>query len=145
MSRQSLDERITSLESLIKANQRVHTPIGDSVWLVYNPNDIQVWCSKVDCPHLGRETKVETVTQPLTEEDKKGMDEELLAAIGDSDEISLPVLRVSEPKKGKHTLGIVAAFSTEREATNYIKRYYHKIQNDDTIDRFELCVCEVAV
>jgi len=145
MSDLSLEERIASLESQAARNQRSRTEIEDSVWLVYNPNDIRVWCPKVDCPHLGRETTVETVTQPLSEEDKENMNEEVLAEIGDSDEISLPVLRVSEPKRGKHPLGIVRAFATEREATNYIKRYYRKIQNDDTIDRIELCVCEVAV
>jgi len=145
MSDLSLEERIASLESQIEKNQRSRTEIEDSVWLVYNPNDIRVWCSKVDCPHLGREAKVETVTQPLTEEDKETIDEELLAEIGDSNEISLPVLRVSEPKRAKHPLGILRAFGTEREATIYIKRYYRKIQNDDTIDRIELCVCEVAV
>ena len=77
-------------------------PIQDEIFLVFNPHNIRVWCSKSDCPHLGRESRIEMIQQPLPE----GVDPE-----SDSEKVEVPVVRLSEPKKGRE-LGIIAVFGT---------------------------------
>ena len=146
MSKQDeLIETMMSRISDLEAKQKSRPKIEDSVWLVYNPNDIRVWCPKVDCPHLGRESKVSKVMQPVTEEEKEGLDEEVLSAINDKGEIEVPVVHVSAPKKSTHPLGVVRAFASEREATNYIRDFYRKNRYDPSMQGIELSVCEVEI
>ena len=93
------------MANMVKANNRL--PIEDEIYLVYNPHNIRVWCSKTDCPHLGRESRIDMVKQPVDEGCK---------AMGiETEDIEVPVVPVSEPKNGAHPLGIIAAFGTERK------------------------------
>ena len=39
-----------------------------TIWAVYDPMKTSVWCSKIDCPLLGRETTYDTVKQIENEE-----------------------------------------------------------------------------
>jgi len=123
------------MANMVKANNRL--PIEDEIYLVYNPHNIRVWCSKTDCPHLGRESRIDMVKQPV--------DAEAAAAMGiEEEEIEVPVVRVSEPKNGAHPLGILAAFGTELEATKFVQKYYRS--NKGMLDEgFQLCISKVDV
>jgi len=112
-------------------------PIKDELFLVYNPHNVRVWCSKLDCPHLGRESRIDMVKQPI--------DKEAAEAMGiEEDEVEVPVVRVSEPKNGAHPLGIIAAFGTEREATIFVEKYYRR-NNGLLEESFQLCVSKLLI
>ena len=130
-----LAEMQQQMANMMKSGNRL--PIEDEIYLVYNPHNIRVWCSKTDCPHLGRESRIDMVKQPV--------DSEAAAAMGiEEEEVEVPVVRVSEPKNGAHSLGIIAAFGTEIEATKFIQKYYRR--NKDLLDEgFQLCISKVEV
>jgi hypothetical protein len=118
-------------------------PIKDELYIVYNPHNVQVWCSKVDCPHLGRETKVDVIKQPIEPDLAKAM-----AAVGDEDipeTVEVPVLRVSEPRKNAHALGIMAVFGSELEATQYITKFYKRHRYDGLTDGLNLCIAQIDI
>ena len=117
-------------------------PIEDELFIVYNPHNVQVWCSKVDCPHLGRETKVDMVEQPVDEELAKAMESE-----GEEvpEQVEVPVLRISEPRKNAHALGIMAVFGTQLEATKYIETFYKRHRYDGLAEGLTLCVAQIDI
>ena len=121
------------MANLVKPSNRL--PIEDELYLVYNPHNVRVWCAKSDCPHLGRESRIEMIQQPLPE----GVDPE-----SDSEKVEVPVVRLSEPKNGAHELGIMAVFGTEREATKFVETYYKR--NKHMMEEgFNLCISRVDV
>ena len=123
------------MANMVKSGNRL--PIEDEIYLVYNPHNIRVWCSKTDCPHLGRESRIDMVKQPI--------DSEAAAAMGiEEAEVEVPVVRVSEPRNGAHSLGILAVFGTELEATKFVQKYYR--HNKSMLDEgFQLCISKVEV
>ena len=130
-----LAEMQQHMANMMKSGNRL--PIEDEIYLVYNPHNIRVWCSKTDCPHLGRESRIDMVKQPV--------DSEAAAAMGiEEEEVEVPVVRVSEPKNGAHSLGILAVFGTELEATKFVQKYYR--HNKGMLeDGFQLCISKVEV
>ena len=40
-----------------------------SIWVVYDPSKISVWCSKTDCPLLGREVSYDVMKEEEAEDD----------------------------------------------------------------------------
>ena len=134
---EELAEQLAAMQqqmaNLAKPSTRL--PIEDELFLVYNPYKMRVWCSKSDCPHLGRESRIEMVQQPLPEE----VDSE-----SDSERVEVPVVRLSEPKNGAHELGIMAVFGTEREAVKFVETYYKR--NKHMMEEgFNLCISKVDV
>lgn len=97
-----------------------------SIWVVYDPSKISVWCSKTDCPLLGREVTYDVVK----EEEQEDGESEAVIKTGVSEEESesgkydARVKRVSSPKIKHHDLGVIAAFSSKKKATDYIEEYF---------------------
>lgn len=137
---QQLLEMQATLAKLSKPKLKL--PIEDELYIVYNPHNVQVWCSKVDCPHLGRETRVDMVEHPVDEELAKAMAEE-----GEEvpDKVEVPVLRVSEPRKNAHALGIMAVFGNQLEATQYIEKFYKRHRYDGVTDGLNLCIAQIDI
>ena len=103
--------------------------LGDnvsSIWVVYDPSKISVWCSKTDCPLLGREVTYDVVK----EEEQEDGELEAVIKTGVSEEESESgnydsrVKRVSSPKIKHHDLGVIAAFTSKKKATDYIEEYF---------------------
>jgi len=101
---------------------------GFSIWVVFNPKQVGVWCEKSGCPVTGRRSKLETVRLKksqtmsafLTDDDAEQDD-----IVGDEeDEYEVKVLRDTGNQNAHHRLGVVAAFPKEREAREYIQNYY---------------------
>jgi hypothetical protein len=97
-----------------------------SIWVVYDPSKISVWCSKSDCPLLGREVTYDVVKEEETEDGeleaiiKTGVSEEE----SNSGEYDARVKRVGSPKIKHHDLGVIASFTSKKKATSFIEDYF---------------------
>ena len=101
---------------------------GFSIWVVFNPKQVGVWCEKSGCPVTGRRSKLETVrlrksqTMSAFLTDEEGEQEDIEEE--DDDEYEVKVLRDTGNQNAHHRLGVVAAFPKEKEARDYIQNYY---------------------
>lgn len=97
-----------------------------SIWVVYDPSKISVWCSKTDCPLLGREVTYDVVKEEEQEDGeldaiiKTGVSEEE----SESGDYDARVKRVSSPRIKHHDLGVIASFTSKKKATDYIEEYF---------------------
>ena len=100
---------------------------GFSIWVVFNPKQVGVWCEKSGCPVTGRRSKLETVrlrksqTMSAFLTDEEGEQEDIE---DDDDEYEVKVLRDTGNQNAHHRLGVVAAFPKEKEARDYVQNYY---------------------
>ena len=101
-------------------------PSVSSIWVVYDASKISVWCSKTDCPLLGREVTYDVVKE------EEGDDGELESIIktglseeeSNSGDYDARVMRLSSPKIKHHDLGVIASFTTKKKATTFIEDYF---------------------
>ena len=123
-------------------------PSVASIWVVYDASKISVWCSKTDCPLLGREVTYDVVKEEEDEDGElqeiitQGVSEEMVKS-GDYDR---SVKRVGEPTTRHHDLGVLASFTSKRKATDYIEEYFRL--NRDTFDKNalpDICLAEVNI
>ena len=123
-------------------------PSVSSIWVVYDASKISVWCSKSDCPLLGREVTYDVVKGQEADDGelesiiKTGLSEEESAA-GDYDS---RVKRLSSPKIKHHDLGVIASFTSKKKATNFIEDYFR--MNRSTLsgnDAPEIGLSEIIV
>jgi hypothetical protein len=132
------------LEQLEEQNNRQRkSTIEDEIWLVYDPSLIQVWCSKVDCPHLNRVVEKEIIEQTVTVDEN--LADILDAKVGDKVDVEVVVHSVSSPRANNHPLGVVATFGTEREASKWVENFYKKNRfDDDKVDQ-QFCIAQVTL
>ena len=83
-------------------------------------------------------------TAPLVLDQGYPHDEAAKAMGIETEEVEVPVVRVSEPKNGAHPLGIIAAFGTEREAIRFVEKYYRR-NRELMEDNFELCISKLLL
>jgi len=101
---------------------------GFSIWVVFNPKQVGVWCEKSGCPVTGRRSKLETVrlrksqTMSAFLTDDNATQEDIEEE--DDEEYEVKVLRDTGNQNSHHRLGVVAAFPKEKEARDYIQNYY---------------------
>jgi len=119
-----------------------------TIWAVYDPMKTSVWCSKLDCPRLGRETTYDVVKQIENEDGelesiiKTGVSEEETQT-GDYDGA---IKRVSSPRIKHHDLGVMAAFTSKSKAIEFIEDYFRL--NQDALNgenQIELCLSEIII
>lgn len=117
--------QLAALQSQI-ATQKLDRD-GFSIWVVFNPKQVGVWCEKSGCPVTGRRSKLETVrlrksqTMSAFLTDEEGEQEDIE---DDDDEYEVKVLRDTGNQNAHHRLGVVAAFPKEKEARDYVQNYY---------------------
>jgi hypothetical protein len=104
-----------------------------SIWAVFNPRKVSVWCEKSNCPVTGRRTKLSTIELKKSQTMSAFLTGEAEEPVTeDSDEITqVSVLRDAGPKFRHHPIGIIASFRTQRKAQKYIESYYRA--NQDTL------------
>lgn len=113
-----------------------------SIWVVHNPVKRAIWCSKSDCPKLGRKEVYDVVLNE-TEENADGELEQIIklgvtpAAEIDESKILKKVRRVSEPTVKHHALGVVASFRTKKKAMRFLDEHF-KDNQDQSPDSLEL-------
>ena len=103
----------------------------ESIWAVFNPRKVSVWCEKSNCPVTGRRTKLSTIElkkSQVMSASLEGEDEEPVTE-DDDEKTQVKVLRDEGPKFRHHPIGIVSAFRTHREAQRYIESYYRTNQD----------------
>ncbi|MEC8736936.1 MAG: hypothetical protein VXX91_01805, partial [Planctomycetota bacterium] len=103
------------------------------------------WCSKIDCPALGRKTSYDVVREVDGEAEniiQTGVSEEA----SEEDDVTQRVKRVSEPKIKFDELGVIGAFTTKKKAIDFAENYFRLNQSTigDT-DDYELRISEIKV
>tara|TARA_B100000035_G_scaffold301104_1_gene297376 strand:- start:17279 stop:17734 length:456 start_codon:yes stop_codon:yes gene_type:complete len=117
--------QLAALQSQL-ATQKLNRD-GFSIWVVFNPKQVGVWCEKSGCPVTGRRSKLETVrlrksqTMSAFLTDEEGEQEDIE---DDDEEYEVKVLRDTGNQNAHHRLGVVAAFPKEKEARDYVQNYY---------------------
>ena len=119
-----------------------------SVWVVHNPQRRATWCSKSDCPKLGRKQVYDVV---LSEKEKNSDGElENIIMLGVTDEaeideekIEKKVRRVGEPTVKLHALGAVASFTTKKKALQFMEDFFREHQ-DNSPDSLELSEIHIS-
>lgn len=114
-----------------------------SIWVVHNPQKRATWCSKTDCPMLGRKTTYDVVKDGEADQIiQTGVSEEAANA----PDVKQKVKRVGEPTVKLDTLGVVAAFTSKKKAIDFADNYFRLNQNTITGEGdYELQITEVRV
>ena len=85
-----------------------------SIFVVYNPRKQARWCSKIDCPALGRKTSYDVVREVDEEAEaliQTGVSEEA----SQGEDVKQRVKRVSEPKVKFDDLGVLGRSPPKRK------------------------------
>ncbi len=124
MDESDLIARLTALEEANKPQKKL-----ESFWVVHDPAFVKIWCPKSSCPNLGR--KIEVEVQKIKASDAQGLTQDgKVEDLEESDEIIESKVIVDKgPDKAQHPLGVIAAFSSEVEASFFINNYY-KVNQD---------------
>ena len=111
---------VAALKAQVAAMMASNTELAQeitSIWVVYDPSKISVWCQKTDCPLLGREVTYDV----MKEEEKEDGELEAIITTGVSEEESesgdydARIKRVSSPKIKHHDLGVIASFTSKKK------------------------------
>jgi hypothetical protein len=115
--------------TLMKAMQGEGMIEVKSVWAIHQPSRQATWCSKSDCPKLGRKTTYDVVTKDddLNDVITQGV------SVEDSNakEVERKVKRVGSPTVKLHNLGILATFTTKIKAMAFMTEYFESNQDSD--------------
>jgi len=115
-----------------------------SIFVVYNPRRQARWCSKIDCPALGRKTSYDVVREVDGEAEniiQTGVSQEA----SEEEDVTQRVKRVSEPKIKFDDLGIIGAFTTKKKAVDFAENYFRLNQGSLGEDDYELRISEIQV
>ena len=110
--------------------------ISVSIWVVHQPDRMATWCSKADCPKLGRKKSYDLILKE-TQENEDGELEHLIkegVAPEDIDEGETKIARVGGPTVKLHDLGVVAAFTTKHKALAFIDEYFKPIRTKTPVN-----------
>ena len=131
----TLQEKISSLEEEVNAYRASDLSKASSIWVVYSPERISTWCSKGECGRLARKVKYAAEGN-----------EELQDAIMGKDELpdGAVIVDVSEPTMQSHPLGLLATFTDEDSAVEFVENWHikNRMSNDDIIT---LSICEITI
>jgi hypothetical protein len=111
-----------------------------SIWAIHQPAKRATWCSKSDCPKLGRKTTYDVVKKDENLEDiiMQGVSEE----DSNAEDVEKKVKRVGSPTVKLHDLGIMAAFTSKSKAQSFMQEYFEANQNQNPDD---LLMTEIKV
>lgn len=142
---------VAALKAQVAAMMASNTELSQevsSIWIVYDPSKISVWCQKTDCPLLGREVTYDVVKE---EEADDGELEAIIttgvsAEESESGNYDARIKRVSSPKIKHHDLGVIASFTSKKKATDYIEEYFRLNRGNFTGDNApEIGLSEIII
>jgi len=130
-----------TIETLQKENSRLEGELNEykandiskasSVFIVYSPERLPIWCEKSACPRLNRKVKYNTET-----------DDDLTDAIlSDGIPDDAKVQFISEPTTAYHPLGVVGTFFDEESAQEFIEGEHRRMRMNG--ERYTLAICEL--
>lgn len=109
-----------------------------AIWVVHNPNRTATWCSKSDCPKLGRKTTYDVVLREKQENADGELENIIQLGVQPDyvidEKIEKKVRRVGEPTVKLHALGVLAAFTSQKKALKYLESYFEERQNESPDD-----------
>lgn len=119
-----------------------------SVWAVHSPSKQATWCSKPDCPRLGRKSSYDVILKETKENEDgelehlimEGVTKESVSEMGE--EVEKSIRRVGAPTVNLHNLGIIATFSSKAKAQTFMKEYMTMVQNTGFV---ELMLTEIEL
>ncbi len=119
-----------------------------SIWVVHNPQRRATWCSKSDCPKLGRKQVYDVVLSEKEENSDGELENIIMLGVTDEaqideEKIEKKVRRVGEPTVKLHTLGAVASFTTKKKALQFMEDFFREHQ-DNSPDSLELSEIEIS-
>lgn len=121
------------MTSLMGAMQGEGTLDIKSVWAIHAPSKQAAWCSKSDCPKLGRKTTYDVVLKEKEETEDGELANIIKQGVPSEDfsdeDIERKVKRVGSPTVKLHDLGIIAAFTTKSKAQKFMKEYFESNQD----------------
>ena len=106
-----------------------------SIWVVHNPQRRATWCSKSDCPKLGRKQVYDVVLSEKEENSDGELENIIMLGVTeeaeiDEEKIEKKVRRVGEPTVKLHTLGAVASFTTKKKALQFMEDFFREHQDN---------------
>ena len=117
-----------------------------SIWVVHQPNRMATWCSKSDCPKLGRKTTYDVILKETQENEDGELEHLIKEGVApediDENEVETKIARVGGPTVKLHDLGVVAAFTTKVKALGFMDEYFKANQDQNP---GELMMTEVKV
>ena len=117
-----------------------------SVWVVHNPYQRAVWCSKTDCQMLGRKTTYDVVKENTDPDAEDIIMTGVSKEASEEDDVKRKVKRVGAPTVKLDDLGVIAAFSSKTKALDFMNNYFKLNQNSITGDGDqELQMTEIIV
>ena len=111
------------LAALTSSDEKLSQSVS-SIWVVYDPSKISVWCSKTDCPLLERDITYDVIKEEEGEDGelesiiKHGVSEE------DSEEYDGRIKRVEFAASKTPRPRRIASFTSKKKATDYIEEYF---------------------
>ena len=116
-----IERQMRALQSKLR---QVKGDTLSSIWAVYDPTKVGVWCSKSDCPLSGRKVSMETVSLDEEQEMETGEEKDSDFVVG------VKVIRDYGPTTKNHALGIIASFRSQEEGSKFIQTYYKQRQSE---------------
>tara|TARA_B100001115_G_scaffold178647_1_gene168359 strand:- start:579 stop:1013 length:435 start_codon:yes stop_codon:yes gene_type:complete len=128
----TLQDKISSLEEEVNAYRASDLSKASSIWVVYSPEKISTWCSKGECGRLARKVKYAA----------EGNDE-LKDAVMGKDELpdGAVIVDVSEPTMQSHPLGLIATFTDEESAVEFVEAEHRRARMKG--EHYTIAVCEL--
>ena len=103
-----------------------------SIWVVHNPYRRAVWCSKTDCQMLGRKTTYDVVKENTDPDAEDIIMTGVSKEASEEEDVKRKVKRVGAPTVKLDDLGVIAAFTTKKKATDFMDNYFKLNQNTIT-------------
>lgn len=134
------------MATMMGAMQNEETISVSSIWVVHQPDRMATWCSKADCPKLGRKKSYDLILKETQENEDGELEHLIKEGVAPEDineeEVETKIARVGGPTVKLHDLGVVAAFTTKHKALAFIDEYFKTNQDQNP---GELMMTEVKV
>lgn len=134
------------MSTMMGAMQNEETISVSSIWVVHQPDRTATWCSKSDCPKLGRKKSYDLILKETQENEDGELEHLIKEGVAPEDvndeEVETKIARVGGPTVKLHDLGVVAAFTTKLKAIAFIDEYFKTNQDQNP---GELMMTEVKV
>jgi hypothetical protein len=128
---ETLQKRLSELEEEVNGYRASDLSKASSIFIVYSPERLPVWCEKSSCPRLNRKVKYNT------ESDDELSDAIMSEGIPEDAKVQF----VSEPTTAYHPLGVVATFLDEDSASEFVESEHRRMRQRNEL--YTLAICEL--
>lgn len=140
----------TQMATLMAATGENESLQMSSIWIVFDATKTGVWCSKTDCPKLGRDVTFDVAEEVETDDGIEAIIKTGLSK-DEADSYENKKKRIGSPTLKHHDLGVIASFTSKKKATDFIERYFKLNQrkfeelNRQGLGTPDICLSEIIV